>query len=512
VRKFGDIAEEYIPGPPALEDSDRVGFNDLVLDPDRTVRRGLLFQNSDDSVVDFAFALRLALLSLEMNPAPDPEHPEWLRLGPTTLRPLESSDGGYNGLDAAGYQFLLDFGAGRGGFDSIEFGAVLRGEVDPDRLRDRIVLIGVNAESVRDWFPIPLGDRYADNQSVSGVELHGYIVDQLVRFGRGESTPTRVISDRSEVLLVVLFACLGCVLGAAGRGGAAAGAVETLGVLIGGLALLGFGGALFYRAGVWVPVAAPGLAWLSAIGAVTAWHSSRERAQRELLMNLFSRYLSPQIADDIWRQRAEFFHNGRPRPQRLTATILFIDIKGYSGCAEKMDPDALLAWINEFMGCMADLVGETGGVVEDYFGDGMMALFGVPFPRKSKAEIDGDARAAVGCAQKMRTALDELNQAYLNRGFPQVHMRIGINTGNVVAGNVGSANRLKYTVVGDAVVTSKRLEGFDGVEHDFERAACRILVSEATERRLDSSFRREALGLHLLKGKNEKVEVFWVTS
>ncbi|MBW2282635.1 MAG: CHASE2 domain-containing protein, partial [Deltaproteobacteria bacterium] len=115
VRKFGDFEGDAILGPPALEGSDPVGFNDVVPDPDTTVRRGLLFQNADDSEVDFAFALRVALLALGIQPAPDPERPEWLRLGQTTLPPLESTDGGYVDLDAAGYQFLLDFGAGRAG-------------------------------------------------------------------------------------------------------------------------------------------------------------------------------------------------------------------------------------------------------------------------------------------------------------------------------------------------------------------------------------------------------------
>jgi adenylate cyclase len=429
------------------------------------------------------------------------------------LPPLESTDGGYVDLDAAGYQFLLDFGAGRAGFESIEFGSLLRDEVDPARLRDRIVLIGVNAESVRDSFRIPLGGQHENGRGVPGFMLHGYIIDQLVRLGLGESAPTRVISDRSEALLVGLFACLGCVLGIGGRGGGvASSATATLAALMGGVAVLWLGGAVAYRAGFWVPVAAPGLAWLSAVGVVTTWRSSRERAQRELLMSLFSRYLSPQIADEIWRQRADFFRGGRPRSQRLTATIVFVDIKGYTARAEQMDPEELLAWIDNFMGRMADQVGRIGGVVDDYFGDGMMALFGVPFPRESESEIISDARAGVRCALDMAAALDDLNTSYLEQGFPPVQMRIGVHTGNVVAGSLGSANRLKFTVMGDAVVTSKRLEELDGVEHDFERAACRILVSGATERRLDDSFRRESLGSHLVKGKHEEVAIYRVTS
>jgi adenylate cyclase len=112
----------------------------------------------------------------------------------------------------------------------------------------------------------------------------------------------------------------------------------------------------------------------------------------------------------------------------------------------------------------------------------------------------------------MAAALDDLNKSYLEQGFPPVQMRIGVHTGNVVAGSLGSANRLKFTVMGDTVVVSKRLEELDGVEHDFERTACRILVSEATERYLDDGFRRESLGSYLVKGKHEEVAIYRVMS
>jgi class 3 adenylate cyclase len=175
-----------------------------------------------------------------------------------------------------------------------------------------------------------------------------------------------------------------------------------------------------------------------------------------------------------------------------------------------MGPEELLDWINDVMGHMADAVERTGGVVNDYFGDGLFALFGVPFARGSEAEIDADARSAVGCAVEMARTLGELNAMYRTRGFPQVQLRIGIHTGAVVAGSVGSAKRLKYTVMGDAVVTSKRLESLDDVEPSLEDLACRILISAATERRLGDRFQRKPLGTHPLKGKHEEVDVYRV--
>jgi adenylate cyclase len=260
-----------------------------------------------------------------------------------------------------------------------------------------------------------------------------------------------------------------------------------------------------------VPVAAPALAWLGSFGLLVARTSSQEKAQRAQLMRLFSRHVSPEVADEIWRQRELFLAaGGRPPSQRLVATVLFVDMKGYTASAEKLDPETLMAWVNDFMEPMAELVVRHGGVVDDYFGDGIKANFGVPFARGSEPEIAADARRAVRCALEMGATLARINAGYAARELPTVAMRVGINTGPVVAGSLGSADRLKYTVVGDAVVVAQRLESLDGVAHDFDAQPCRVLVSGETARRLSDDLRLEPLGARALKGKDEPVEVFRV--
>ena len=282
---------------------------------------------------------------------------------------------------------------------------------------------------------------------------------------------------------------------------------EVLAVILGAGALW-LAGAAAYRAGWWIPVAAPGLSWLASAGIVTAWNSSREQAQRALLMQLFSRHVSREIADEIWQHRDEFFAQGRPRPQRLTATVLFVDMKGYSSQAEKMDPETHMGWLNDFVGAMAREVDGAGGVVDDYFGDGLKANFGVPFARESEAQVAADAQRAADCAVAMAEALERLNASYRERGLPTVAVRIGIHTGSVVAGSIGSAERLKYTVVGDVIVTAQRLESLEQVEHDFERSPCRILVSGRTRGYLDGRYQSESLGRFSLKGKGNEVSVY----
>ncbi|MGH2901242.1 MAG: adenylate/guanylate cyclase domain-containing protein, partial [Solirubrobacteraceae bacterium] len=474
-----------MPGPAALRDTERLGFNDVLPDGD-TVRRGLLFLDDGREDVGWSFALRLALAWLAgagVQAAPAPENPDWLRLGPTSIPPFASDDGGYVGQDDAGYQFMVDFRNAALGFDTFHLGPLLRGEIDPARLRDRIVIVGVTASSLPDFFHVPISRGTAVGKSwkgveangIHGVELHGHFASQLVRFGLGESQPLRVLSDTQEVLLILLAAAIGCGLARFGSSGTLVVAL----LVIGGVGLIFGTGVLAFRAGVWVPVAGPELAWLGSFGLVVAWSSSQERAQRATLMGLFSRHVSAEVADEIWRQRALFLgKDGRPPSRRLVATVLFVDMKGYTASAEKLDPEVLMGWVNEFMEPMAELVVRHGGVVDDYFGDGIKANFGVPFARGNGEEIALDARRAATCALEMSSTLARINASYRERALPTVAMRIGINTGAVVAGSLGSADRLKYTVVGDAVVVAQRLEALDGVEHDFDASPCRVLVSE----------------------------------
>jgi adenylate cyclase len=513
VSKFGSQEQGGIPGPLALRDfPERVGFNDVLLDPDKTVRRGLLFQDQGGAEVESSFALRLALVALArqgISDEPDPAVPEWLRLGPATLRPFEASDGGYARADDAGYQIPLALERARAGLDIFDLAELLDGRVDAGRLRGRIVLIGANAESLYDRFRLPVA-RDGPSGMWPGVEVHALLVQQLLDHARGATRPLRVTSEAQELLLLLAFVALGCGLGLAGPSlGSSVGAAVPLGALALALAFLSAGAAAAWRLlGLWVPAVTPGLGGLAAVGLVTAWVSSRERAERAMLMQLFSRHLSPRLAEEVWRRRREFFSEaGRPRPVRLAATVLFVDMKGYTARAEKMDPAELMSWVNDFMGRMARLVGEHDGFVDDYFGDGIKADFGVPLPSQGEAAIDSDARRAVHCALAMGDELTRVNARYRERGFPTVAMRIGIDTGSVVAGSLGDRDRLKYTVVGDVAVTAQRLESLEGVEHDFERAPCRILVTEQTRRRLDESIATEPLGSFAVKGRQGEVAV-----
>jgi adenylate cyclase len=243
---------------------------------------------------------------------------------------------------------------------------------------------------------------------------------------------------------------------------------------------------------------------------VTAYLSGFVLTERRAMMDLFSKHVSPDVARELWRQREQFYSNGRLETQTLTATVLFTDLENFTPVAEALDPPALMDWLNEYMETMAGLVMDYGGVVDDYYGDAIKANFGVPLPRSTSAEIDQDARRAVDCGLAMADALDRLNAERATKGIPPVRMRMGIATGSVVAGCLGSEKRMKYTTIGDVVNTAARLESYGkSIETpDGRPIDCKILIAGETIARLGDAYAVESVGELSLKGKEKGVTAY----
>lgn len=509
VTKFGDQAVSGIPPPAILTETDQVGVNDLLLDSDGIIRRGLLFLDNDEGISP-SFGLRLALLYLKaegITPQPDPANPQHLRLGPTTLRPLEANDGAYVGVDARGYQILLDFQGAWSPSSFISLTSLLSGQVDPGTFLDKIVMVGVMAESVHDFFHTPTGSWLQSERATFGTVIHAQIVSQLLRAGLEGHRPMATSTEKQEAGWILLWGMLGAALGLWVRSPWKFALLGTGG--LGVLALIVY--AAFFS-GWWIPLAPPALAWLISAALVTAYMSNQEKHQRAILMQLFSRHVSPEVADVIWQQRDQFLDGGRLRSQKLTATVLFVDLKGFTSVAEKMDPQALMDWLNTCIDTMAQQVIAHEGVIDDYAGDSIKVNFGVPVARKTEAEIHQDAINAVNCALAMEEALTRLNARLQEQNLPHIGMRIGIYTGSVVAGSLGSAQRLKFTTVGDTVNTASRLESLDKDVGDpgYSSNLCRILIGESTWLCLDRQFHTQQVSHVSLKGKAEKITVYRV--
>ncbi len=169
-----------------------------------------------------------------------------------------------------------------------------------------------------------------------------------------------------------------------------------------------------------------------------------------------------------------------------------------------------MEWLSEYQEAMARSVLEHGGVVDDFTGDGLKADFGIPLARTTDTGIARDAANAVECALAMREEMTRLCAQWAARQLPVVTMRVGINTGPVVAGLVGTARRMKYTTIGDTVNIAARLEGFDknGAEAASPDGLCRILIGGPTLARLGSAYAARKVGEAVLRGRSERTAIY----
>jgi adenylate cyclase len=292
-------------------------------------------------------------------------------------------------------------------FTRYSVGDALSGRIAPGDLRDKIVLMGINASSVSDErvTPVSRGHR--------GIEVQALTVNQLLRQALEGDEPLRFWNDWLEDGWILLWSLMG---GAIGYGVRSPWRFALLGVVC-LLALAGIG-AMAFSGGLWIPLVGPAVAYVPAAALVTSYVSYREKTDRGQLMQLFAKQVSPDIAQALWEQRDAFLAGQRPRSQKLIATVLFSDLEGFSATSEKLEPTQLMDWLNEYMDAMAAAIMSHQGVVEKYIGDAIMAVFGVPLARGSQEAISHDARNAVACALTMRTKMEHLNVRWRERGLP----------------------------------------------------------------------------------------------
>ncbi len=224
--------------------------------------------------------------------------------------------------------------------------------------------------------------------------------------------------------------------------------------------------------------------------------------ERDFIRAMFGRYVSEDVARKLLAER----RNGLIRGEERTVTILFSDIAGYTTVSEQLEPTLVLGLMNTYIEAMNTIVASHGGCVLEYIGDGILAVFNAP------GDLANHEACAVRCAVAMVEGLDVLNRhwdtdgtskAWKDRGLPALGCRIGVHTGPVVAGSLGSEIRMKYTVMGDSVNLAARLEALN------KELGTTVLFSEATWRGLAPDFqcRTRALGPHRVKGREQPVEV-----
>ncbi|NJO16676.1 MAG: adenylate/guanylate cyclase domain-containing protein [Thioploca sp.] len=511
IFKYQDRYGVRVDPSPVLKEKNQLGFNDVPTDTNGIIRRDLLYMYDEkqDQVIE-SLALRLALHYLAQHnivPQPDPNDSSALRLGKTVLSPLSPDFGGYVNLDAGGFQFTLDYFGTWQPSQRLNFTQILTGQFAPAQLQDKIVIIGVNAQATADFVYAPFKINHFNEQRIPGAMIHAYATSQLLRMALGKSSPLQTGSENQEIAWIGLWSLLSALLCLYAQ------SLWRLSlILIVGFILLFIIDYMLFVHHVWIIVAAPALSWISSFLLMLAYLTQQGRQQRAVLMQIFSRHVSKPVAEEIWKQRDQYLTAGRLVSQRLTATVLFTDLQNFTTVSEQMEPHVLIEWLNQYMATMVNIIeNQYQGQVNKFIGDGIMAVFGVPIPRNTPEAIAHDAINAVNCAVTMRREMARLTEQWQAQELPLIRMRVGIFTGQVIVGSLGSIERQEYTVLGDTVNTASRLESFDkNIEPDN---FCRILIGESTLRLIRGyPLETEPVGEVNLKGKQSQITIYRVTT
>ena len=488
---FGDIDHPIkIPFAPALaETPERYGFNDFPFEFGSVRRAFLLVWDKENNIYP-SFSLVLA-----MQAGVTPEQTEsGMRIGKANFPRFQRHEGGYVHAADGGHQFLLDFKSPRK-FVTHSLDDVLSNRVSDETWRGKIVLIGEGAESAHDFENTPL------QVNMPGVELHGQAVNQLLRASEHGDKVTTSWNEPVEIAWIFAWCLLGGVIGFFLRK-----PVFLLAACCASAAALATICWIAFTRDFWLPFV-PALGGnLFATAVIAGYTRYLDRKDRETLMRLFSQHVSRTIAESMWEHREQFMDGNRPRPQKLSATVLFTDLRNFSTVSEQLEAPQVMEWMNECMEALAHHIEDHNGFINKYMGDAIMAVFGYPMVSTDEAAIRKDAFNAVQCAIEMGNELRRLNEIWKQRMDANVQMRVGIYSGPAVAGCIGSTDRLEFTVMGNTVNTAARLESFDKDYASDE--VCRILVGHTTFDLLDGQFATEFVRTIELKGKEQKTTIY----
>ncbi|HVO22748.1 MAG TPA: adenylate/guanylate cyclase domain-containing protein [Candidatus Margulisiibacteriota bacterium] len=363
-------------------------------------------------------------------------------------------------------------------FRHVRAADVLDGTVPADTFRGKLVLVGVTATALADVRVTPFDGIFP------GVEIHANLLDNILRRDFIVQPRWIVLVEIAVILASVLI--LGLVLHyARGLSGAAVAVLLIVAYLVGSQWLfVSFGMPL----GLVYPLLAIGLTY-SAIG---VQHYVIEEGEKRKIRDAFGLYLSPHLARLV-SERPEMLALGG---EKRELTVLFSDIRGFTTMSEQLEPEALVELLNEYFGRMTDVIFSQDGTLDKYIGDAIMAVWGAPVPQSDHALRA--CRAALG----MVNGLAKLVAEWRQRGLPELDIGIGINTGPMVVGNMGSARRLSYTVIGDNVNLGSRLEGLN------KMYGSHIIASEATLQATRGALVARELDLVRVKGKRLPVRIF----
>jgi adenylate cyclase len=377
-------------------------------------------------------------------------------------------------------RLLVNYYGPAGTFSTSSFVDVFHNRLPADTFRGKIVLIGAAAYGLGDTFVTPF------DQALPGVEKHATVITNILQGDALQRLDTTALLDLGVIVV------LGLVVGWLGSSLPSLWGTVVALILAGGYFVLNV--LALTRLGLWVNLLFPLLTVANTYAAVTLYRSLTEARQRSMLRQAFQYYLHPALVEQV-SQHPELLTLGG---EKRELTVLFSDIRGFSTFSEGLAPEVTVQLLNEYFNAMTQAVMADDGTVDKYIGDAIMALYGAPLP------LPDHAYRACHTALRMLDALQVLQPHWQERGLPVIEIGIGINSGSMVVGNVGSDLRFAYTAMGDEVNLGSRLEG---VNKEF---GTQIIISEATWEYVKDRLATRELDVIRVIGKAHPTRIFEV--
>ncbi|MEH2283564.1 MAG: adenylate/guanylate cyclase domain-containing protein [Nostoc sp.] len=462
VQKVSDtIDSSAVDSSPELKQLHQVGSNDIPIDGDGKIRRALLYVNLNNDEILESFGLKLALLYLKpegITAKPSATNSNYLQLNQGVFPIFEANDGGYVRADAGSYQVLLNYRGRIQQFTKVSLTQVQENFIPQDLMRDKVVLIGATAESLKDLFYTPYSSNVlTDPERMAGVTIHANLISQILSAAMEGRPLIKCLPDPLEWLLILSWSIIGASLCWLQRHSSHQKTLMAVSVLLAGGGLIG-GSFLAFVAGWWIPVVPSLLAFVGSAIALTQYIAQSATEMRKTL----GRYLTDEIVANILETPSGLKLGG----ERRKVTVLVSDLRGFSAISEQLPPEEVVKILNLYLGTMTDVINQYKGTINEFMGDGIFVIFGAPISRKD------DSERAIACAIAMQLAMQLVNEQNRQMNFPILEMGIGINTGEAVAGNIGSQKRAQYTVIGSHVNLAARIESYT--------VGGQILISENT--------------------------------
>ena len=466
--------------PEIKKDDASIGIVKFTMDADQILRR-VQFSFPDTDYDHFSIAILKKYLNLNTKQSfIDLENNQYVLSNHPIRVPGTSYQVSKIPLDQTGRAYVNFFGPAFS-YKYLSFVDVVQGKINPEDIEGKIVLIGPSAESLQDLKNVPFS-----NQPMPGVEVHASIIQTILE-GKFLA-PQDALQELISIVLAVFISCF------------------LFYALTPLRATISFILIFFAIVALWAEKAPEmgtivnifyiilGVA-LSYITIFVFRYATVEKARRRI-EKVFSTYVSKDVVAEI-KSHPEMLHLGG---EKRVMTAFFSDIAGFTTISEKISPEELVSLLNEYFEMMTEILFKYGGTLDKYEGDAIMAFWNAPTIQEDHAKR--------GCmtALEMQASLRKMRKKWAQEGKPAIRVRMGLNTGDMIVGNVGSKDRFDYTIMGDAVNLSSRLEGankFYGTE---------IMITESTYQEIKNSFEVRELDLLKVKGKAKAVRVYELLS